>query len=176
MTGTQVPVHQVHGSHPARGGGRAPAGGSRNPRMRRRARYRILVHADPRRTGPAGGRAVSSAGQDDGRADGRAGAACLVRADVPGTHARHRTGNSATDLQARLAGHERDQGARQAQVQPGQGRTRRLAPAGPGTRDRETQLNERGASRRYQIRKDETQAAATEPAALEPEPEPAAGQ
>ena len=175
MTGTQVPVHQAHGSRAAWGAGRAPAGGSRNPRMRR-AGHRLLLPADPGRTGPAGGRAVSSAGQDDGRADGGAGAACLVRPGVPDKHAHHRMRNSTKDLEARLAGHERDESARSAQVQPGQGRTWRLAPAGPGTCDRETQLNERGASCRYQIRKDEAQGAGPEPAALEPEPEPEAGQ
>ena len=62
--------------------------------------------------------------------------------------ARHYTG-SATDLQARLAEHEKGQGARLLQVVKAAGITWRLARTWPGGRDRERQLkNQGGASRR----------------------------
>jgi predicted GIY-YIG superfamily endonuclease len=62
------------------------------------------------------------------------------------------------DLDARLAEHEHGQGARLTQVQRERGGTWRLAAAEPGTRDREAQLKERGASRRCQICRAEAQA------------------
>jgi len=78
--------------------------------------------------------------------------------DPPLGHARHCTGFG-KDLEARLAEHERGQGARLTQVQLDRGGTWRLASAEPGTRDREAQLKERGASRRCRICRDEAQAA-----------------
>ena len=84
--------------------------------------------------------------------------------DPPLGHARHYTGFG-KDLEARLAAHEHGEGARLTQVQLERGGTWRLASAEPGTRDRETQLKERGASRRCQICKAAAQAG-------EPEPEP----
>jgi hypothetical protein len=62
--------------------------------------------------------------------------------------ARHYSG-SARDLQARLAEHEKGQGARLLQVIKAAGITWRLARTWPGGRDRERQLkNQGGASRR----------------------------
>ena len=62
--------------------------------------------------------------------------------------ARHYSG-SATDLQARLAEHDKGQGARLLQVVKAAGITWRLARTWPGGRDRERQLkNQGGASRR----------------------------
>ncbi len=93
-------------------------------------------------------------------------------------HARHYTGFG-KDLDARLDAHERGEGARLTKVQLERGGTWRLAAAEPGTRDREAQLKERGASRRCQICKDEAQREAdvmagspqpgTEPIEAEPE-------
>jgi hypothetical protein len=60
--------------------------------------------------------------------------------------AKHYTG-FATDLDARLAEHAAGRGARLTQVQLAAGGSWRLASAEPGTRDREAQLKERGASR-----------------------------
>jgi hypothetical protein len=62
--------------------------------------------------------------------------------------ASHYTGSTA-DLQARLAEHEKGQGARLLQVAKAAGITWRLARTWPGGRDRERQLkNQGGASRR----------------------------
>ena len=87
--------------------------------------------------------------------------------DPPLGHAKHYTGFG-KDLDARLEAHAHGAGARLTQVQLERGGTWRLASAEPGTRDRETQLKERGASRRCQICRDG--ASAADPAA-EPEPE-----
>jgi predicted GIY-YIG superfamily endonuclease len=81
--------------------------------------------------------------------------------DPPLGHAKHYTGFG-KDLDARLAEHEHGHGARLTQVQLERGGAWRLASAEPGTRDRETQLKERGASRRCQICKEEAQAAEPE--------------
>jgi predicted GIY-YIG superfamily endonuclease len=70
--------------------------------------------------------------------------------------AKHYTG-FATDLDARLADHAAGKGARLTQVQLAAGGTWRLAATEPGTRDRETQLKERGASRRCPICKVQAQ-------------------
>jgi predicted GIY-YIG superfamily endonuclease len=75
--------------------------------------------------------------------------------------ARHYTG-WAKDLDARLADHEAGRGARLTQVQLAAGGTWRLALAEPGTRDREAQLKERGATRRCQICRAEAAAAGPE--------------
>jgi predicted GIY-YIG superfamily endonuclease len=69
----------------------------------------------------------------------------------------------APDLDARLAEHAAGRGARLTHVQLAAGGTWRLASAEPGTRDREAQLKERGATRRCQICKDQAQAAAVPP-------------
>ena len=61
----------------------------------------------------------------------------------------------AKDLDARLAEHESGQGARLTQVQLERGGSWRLARTEPGTRDRENQLKERGASRDCPICKTE---------------------
>lgn len=78
--------------------------------------------------------------------------------------ARHYTG-WARDLDARLAEHEAGRGARLTQVQLAAGGSWRLASAEPGTRDREAQLKERGATRRCPICRTEAQAADPEPEA-----------
>lgn len=85
--------------------------------------------------------------------------------------AKHYTG-FATDLGARLAEHAAGRGARLTQVQLAAGGTWRLASAERDTRDRETQLKERGATRRCQICKDEAQAAAAVPPERDLEVEP----
>ena len=72
--------------------------------------------------------------------------------------ARHYTG-FATDLDARLAEHAAGRGATLTQVQLAAGGSWRLASVEPGTRDREAQLKERGATRRCQICKDASRAA-----------------
>jgi predicted GIY-YIG superfamily endonuclease len=83
--------------------------------------------------------------------------------DPPLEHAKHYTGwkkaaeGQAKDLEHRLSEHEHGQGARLTQVQLERGGTWRLASVEAGTRDRETQLKERGASRRCPICKDEAQ-------------------
>jgi hypothetical protein len=95
--------------------------------------------------------------------------------DPPLGHARHYTGwkkeieGQAKDVEHRLAEHGAGQGARLTQVQLQRGGTWRLAAVEPGTRDRETQLKERGASRRCGICKAEAEAPEPEP---EPQPEP----
>jgi predicted GIY-YIG superfamily endonuclease len=70
--------------------------------------------------------------------------------------AKHYTGWAA-DLEARLNEHAAGRGARLTQVQLAAGGTWRLASAEPGTRDRETQLKYRGASRRCPICRNETE-------------------
>jgi predicted GIY-YIG superfamily endonuclease len=97
------------------------------------------------------------------------GVVYTLHLDPPLGHARHYTGFG-KDLEARLAEHERGQGARLTQVQLERGGTWRLASAEPGTRDREAQLKERGASRRCQICREEARADGPEP-----EPEAEAG-
>jgi predicted GIY-YIG superfamily endonuclease len=82
--------------------------------------------------------------------------------DPPLGHARHYTGFG-KNLDARLAAHEHGEGARLTQVQLDRGGTWRLASAEPGTRDREAQLKERGASRRCQICQDEAEVSEPEP-------------
>ena len=89
------------------------------------------------------------------------GTVYTLHLDPPLSHARHYTGFG-KDLEARLAEHERGQGARLTQVQLQRGGTWRLASAEPGTRNREAQLKERGASRRCQICKEEAQAGGPE--------------
>lgn len=84
--------------------------------------------------------------------------------DPPPDHARHHTGFG-QDLEARLDAHARGEGARLTQVQLERGGTWRPAAAGPGTRDREAPLKERGATRRCLICRDEAQAADPEPEA-----------
>ena len=84
--------------------------------------------------------------------------------DPPLGHARHYTGFG-KDLEARLDAHARGEGARLTQVQLERGGTWRLASAEPGTRDREAQLKERGATRRCLICRDEAEAADPEPEA-----------
>ena len=74
--------------------------------------------------------------------------------DPPLGHAKHYTGWT-RDLDTRLADHEAGQGARLTQVQLERGGSWRLARAEPGTRDRENQLKERGASRDCPICKTE---------------------
>jgi predicted GIY-YIG superfamily endonuclease len=74
--------------------------------------------------------------------------------DPPFGHAKHYTG-WAKDLDARLTEHESGQGARLTQVQLERGGSWRLVRAEPGTRDRENQLKERGASRDCPICKTE---------------------
>ena len=83
--------------------------------------------------------------------------------DPPLGHAKHYTGFG-KDLQARLAEHEQGRGARLTQVQLERGGTWRLASAEPGTRDREAQLKERGATRRCGICKAEAQTGEPGPA------------
>jgi hypothetical protein len=84
--------------------------------------------------------------------------------DPPLAHARHYTGFKKAvecqekDVEHRLAEHEAGRGARLTQVQLERGGTWRLASVEPGTRDRETQLKERGATRRCEICKAEAQA------------------
>ena len=73
--------------------------------------------------------------------------------------AKHYTG-FATDLDARLADHAAGRGARLTQVQLAAGGSWRLASAEPGTRDREAQLKERGASRRCPICRNEAESEA----------------
>ena len=85
--------------------------------------------------------------------------------------ARHYTG-FATDLDTRLAEHAAGRGARLTQVQLAAGGSWRLASAEPGTRDREAQLKERGATRRCQICKDQAQAAAASAPERDLEAEP----
>jgi len=101
--------------------------------------------------------------------------------DPPLRHAKHYTGwrkqveGQEADVGHRLAEHAAGQGARLTQVQLARGGSWRLAAVEPGTRDRETQLKERGASRRCQICKNEAQAGDQEPEAepvSEPEAEP----
>jgi hypothetical protein len=70
--------------------------------------------------------------------------------DPPTKHAAHYTGWS-SDLDAELARHADGRGARLLQVQLAAGGTWRVADVEPGTRDREQQLNERGAARRCSI-------------------------
>jgi hypothetical protein len=94
------------------------------------------------------------------------GIVCTLHLDPPYKHAAHYTG-WAKDLDARLSGQAVGRGARLTQVQLQAGGSWRLASAEPGTRDREAQLKERGASRRCPICKDEAQVS-------EPEPEPEA--
>ncbi len=79
--------------------------------------------------------------------------------DPPLGHAKHYTGFG-RDLDARLAEYASGQGARLTQVQLDRGGTWRLASAQPGTRDREAQLKERGASRRCPICQAEPEAGA----------------
>ncbi len=74
--------------------------------------------------------------------------------DPPLKHAKHYTGWT-RDLDTRLAQHEAGQAARLTQVQLERGGSWRLARAEPGTRDRENQLKERGASRDCPICKTE---------------------
>jgi len=77
--------------------------------------------------------------------------------DPPLEHAKHYTGwkkdveGQEKDIEHRLAEHEAGRGARLTQIQLQRGGTWRLAGVDPGTRDRETQLKERGASRRCPI-------------------------
>lgn len=66
--------------------------------------------------------------------------------DPPLGHAKHYAGWT-KDLDGRLAEHAAGRGARLTQVQLERGGSWRLARAEPGTRDRETQLKERGQSR-----------------------------
>jgi predicted GIY-YIG superfamily endonuclease len=87
------------------------------------------------------------------------GVVYTLHLDPPLGHAKHYTGFG-KDLDARLAEHEHGHGARLTQVQLDRGGTWRLASAEPGTRDRETQLKERGASRRCGICKAEAEAEA----------------
>ncbi len=91
---------------------------------------------------------MSTAAGQDSRADSEAGTVYMVHSDTPYKPARHYTGKPATDLEGRLADHAASRGARLTQVQLAAGGSWRLASAGPGTRDRETQLKERGACRR----------------------------
>jgi hypothetical protein len=83
--------------------------------------------------------------------------------DPPLAHARHYTGFKKAvecqekDVEHRLEEHEAGRGARLTQVQLERGGTWRLASVEPGTRDRETQLKERGATRRCPICKTEVQ-------------------
>jgi predicted GIY-YIG superfamily endonuclease len=73
-------------------------------------------------------------------------------ADAPegAQQAKHYTG-WATDLETRLADHNAGYGARLTQVQLAAGGTWRVAKVEPGTVDRETQLKERGATRRCPV-------------------------
>ena len=100
--------------------------------------------------------APESSGREPGQASG--GSTCyLLHFDrpympypgaPPGSCAGHYSG-TATDLPARLAEHEKGQGARLLQVVKAAGITWRLARTWPGGRDRERQLkNQGGASRR----------------------------
>ena len=75
-----------------------------------------------------------------------AGTVYTLHFDPPLGHARHYTGWT-TDLDTRLAQHEAGQAARITQVQRERGGSWRVARTEPGTRDRENQLKERGASR-----------------------------
>ncbi|MGH3180604.1 MAG: hypothetical protein ACRDOE_01640 [Streptosporangiaceae bacterium] len=100
------------------------------------------------------------------------GTVYTLHLDPPLGHAKHYTGFG-KNLEARLAAHERGAGARLTQVQLERGGAWRLASAEPGTRDRETQLKERGATRRCEICKTEAQQeASAEAAPSPPEPEP----
>jgi hypothetical protein len=89
---------------------------------------------------------------------------CTWHLDPPLAHAKHHTGwkkaikGPDEDVARRLAGHAAGQGARLTQAQLEAGGTWRLASVEPGTRDREAQLKERGASCRCQICKAEAQA------------------
>ena len=93
----------------------------------------------------------------------------------PRFRAQHYTGH-AKNLEARLAEHERGQGARLTQVVVERGGSWRVADVEPGTRARERQLKQHGAARRCPICKAEAEAQASPQAALAavPQPRPAA--
>jgi hypothetical protein len=89
-----------------------------------------------------------STGQERGgpaRAD--TGPVYPIRLDTPYRHAGHHT-ETAAGREARLADAAACRGTGLTAVQLAAGGSWRLAPAGPGDRDRETRCTERGASRR----------------------------
>jgi hypothetical protein len=98
-----------------------------------------------RRAG-AGGRRMSAGYSPDGHGSFGAGAAYLIHLDEPDRHAPHR---AVHHRPGRRAGRPRGGPGRPAHTgAAGRRKAWRLAGAEPGTRDREAQLTERGATRR----------------------------
>lgn len=132
--GQQPPAHAAH-----------PADLGLHPRSGRRAAW--CVPQQPR-AGPAAARAAHVRLEGHGMSGKRGqGTVYLLHFDRPYRHAKHYTG-WARDLDARLAAHERGQGARLLEVVHQAGISWRLARTWPGSRARERQIKTQGGASR----------------------------